>query len=218
MKGSVIIKVVIASVLFIMMSCSRTEGSIELINRTSHNLYYAFENENVNILEPGVNGVSKITRDFKIGDGFLIFGKSSKEIKFYAEGETYALYSGDEKIVDYVSTIQKDKTTRAYFDPYYAGVKLINNSGQEIISLYMKNTKGINGPEVFDYNLLSEALSAGDFFFEQLVPSDESNRLVYGFKVIKSDGEEIEYSYDSPDLILEIDEVFVIDLTFPANY
>ena len=179
------IPVLLVILLLMLIACS-TEGDLKIINRTAHNLYFSVKGNDY-VVEGATEeeitndtGPSK-TVSIDTGNQFLFWGGDPKNVILSIEGETFLL---PENETETEVKIEAGETRKVYTDPTHAGVKLINESGYDVIWLYYFT----------DYDttlrVLSSDIPDGTEFFDQLLPSSNDNQFYYTFKVVLDNFEE----------------------------
>ncbi len=180
--------ILLVGFLLILIACS-TEGDLKVINRTAHNLYFSVKGNDY-VLEGATEeeideniGPSK-TVSFNTGKQFLFWGGDKKKVDLEIEGETFLL--PDNNTTTEVK-IESGSTTKVFTDPTHAGVKVINESGYDIVWLYCFTD--------FDPTLrvLSDNIPDGTQFYDQLAPSSSETQLYYTFKIVLDNFEEYYY-------------------------
>ncbi|MDY6916082.1 MAG: hypothetical protein SVM86_07190 [Candidatus Cloacimonadota bacterium] len=183
----------------LLVACS-TEGDFKVVNQTNHVVYFNIDDEDYI-----VDSLQTKTVSLDTGDKFIFFGDDEKTYTLEIEGETFALPNGE---TETQVTIRNGKTYKAYCTPTHAGVKVINNSGKDIINLFFYTS--------FDetLNTLTNSIENGETFYSRLEYATSENDFYYTFKVRYDDFSE-EYFGGPEETTLGLDEQYVIELYEP---
>ncbi len=197
--------------IFILAGCA-TEGEIKIINRTDYNLYFSIKNNDY-ILEGSETSDPSQSIDIDTGKQFLFWGDDEKAVPMHLEGETFMLQdadaSGNPNGLFYTETtlhVEPDKTLKVFCDASHAGVKLINNTLQEVeyLSYYTDDSDTLK-------TLNYEPILSGETFWSRLKASTVWDSIIYSFVVEFEDGT-INDSSNFDIEGLELDEQYEIEL------
>lgn len=196
--------------LIILSGCA-SEGDIKIINRTDHNLYFTIEGVDYILAGSQSSDPSKkISID--TGKQFLFWGDQETAVSVQLEGETFMMQEadagGNPTGIYYTETtisVKPNETTRIFCAPTHAGVKLINNS--------------LNNVDDFSYftddndtlrTLNIAPIYSGEEFWARLKATTEYDSIIYSF-VIEFDDGIIDSSYSEIDDLV-VDEQLLIEL------
>jgi hypothetical protein len=179
---------ILIPILIFLAGCS-TEGEIRIINRTDQNLYFTVENNDY-ILEGSSTSDPSFTLSIDTGRKLLMLGTAEKEVELYLEGETFMMQLADAGglptgvfYTDTTVLVKADKTTNIYCDPTHAGVKLINNSTQNVVEFTYST-----GESDSLKSLISAPILVGDTFWARLKASTVYDSISYSFQIEYQDG------------------------------
>lgn len=194
----------------LVLGCS-SEGDIKIINRTDHNLYFTIKGVDY-ILEGSETSdpFQSITVD--TGDQFLFWGDDETKVHMELEGETFMMQDADQNGnpngIYFTETdlyVKPDETTKVFCSATHAGVKLINNS--------------LNNVDYFSYftddndtlkTLNISPIYSGEEFWTRLKATTDYDSIIYSFVIELSDGS-IDSSYSGIDDLI-LDEQLLIEL------
>lgn len=196
--------------LVLIFGCS-SEGDIKIINRTDHNLYFTIKGVDY-ILEGSETSdpSQKITVD--TGDQFLFFGDDETKVHIALQGETFMIQDADQNGypngIYFTETnlyVKPNETTRVFCSPTHAGVKLINNSLNDVdeFSYFTDDNDTLRTLNV-------SPIYSGDEFWARLKATTEYDSIIYSF-VIEFDDGSIDSSYTDIDNLI-LDEQLLIEL------
>ncbi len=197
--------------ILILIGCS-SEGEIKIINRTDYNLYFSIKNNDY-ILEGSQSSDPTQSIDIDTGRQFLFWGDDEKAVAMHLEGETFILQdadaSGNPNGLFYTETtlhVEPDKTLKVFCDATHAGVKLINNSFQNVEN-FSYFTDDSDTLKTLNY----EPILSGETFWSRLKASTVWDSIIYSFVVEFEDGT-IDDSTNTDIEGLNLDEQYLIEL------
>ena len=198
--------------ILILLGCS-TEGDLKIINKTNHNIYFTVKGNDY-ILEGATDTTypdTTITLDS--GKKFLFFEGDGKRVNLLLEGETFMMQHADnsgvgtgEFVTETEVTIKPDETTKIYTWPAtHASVKVINNSGKDIIDFFYYTS--------YDPTLvfMTDDIPDGETYYSRLDYTTNQNWFYYEFKIVFDDFTEQTFG-GSSESALYLDEQFLIEL------
>ncbi len=194
----------------LILGCS-SEGDIKIINRTDHNLYFTIKGVDY-ILQGSETSdpFQKITVD--TGDQFLFWGDDETKINMTLEGETFMMQDADQNGypngIYFTETnlyVKPNETTKIFCSPTHAGVKLINNSLNDVddFSYFTDDNDTLRTLNV-------APIYSGEKFWARLKATTEYDSIIYSF-VIEFDDGSIDSSYSEIDDLI-LDEQLLIEL------
>jgi len=197
--------------ILILLGCS-TEGDLKITNKTNHNIYFTVKGTDY-VLE----GAADITYPSKTitldsGKKFLFFEGDGKKVNLHLEGETFMMQHADyngvgtgEFVTETEVTIKPNETTKIYTWPAtHASVKVINNSGKNIINFFYYTS--------YDQTLvfMTDDIPDGETYYYRLNYATNQNWFYYWFKIVYDDF--TEQIFGGQDAALYLDEQFLINL------
>jgi len=203
-------KILIPLLFIIFLAGCSTEGDIKIINRTDHSLYFTIKGNDY-ILEGSETSDPNMTVSVDTGKQFLFYSKDYVKVDLHLEGETFMMkdefYGPPDWEFFTETTLQviPKETLKVYCDPTHAGVKLINNSAEDILRLAYC-TAGSDS-----LNSIIQSVASGDSAWSRLKASTDYDSISYSFIIEFSNG-----SVDSTNYInineLTVDEQLTIEL------
>ena len=182
-------KFLVPILLIIIIAGCSSEGDIKLINRTDHNLYFTIKGNDYILEGSETNDPSK-TVSVDTGKKFIFYDEGAVEVDMHLEGETFMMQDatiGGQPIGVYFTEttlqIKPSETLKIYCDPTHAGVKLINNSNQNIIDLAYKTATSNTLISIIDSQIIM-----GDSTWSRLKASTSSDSIKYSFVIEFADG------------------------------
>ena len=133
-------KLIIPILLIIILSGCSTEGNIKIINRTNHSLYFTIKGNDY-ILEGSETSNPDMTISVNTGKQVLFYSEDYVDVDLHLEGETFMMQDAvngipiGEYFTETTLQVIPKETLKIYCDPTHAGVKLINNSVENVIKL-----------------------------------------------------------------------------------
>ena len=194
------------------MGCS-TEGDLKIINKTSYNIYYTVKGTDY-ILE-GATDTTYPSKTITLDSGkkFLFFEGDGKKVNLHLEGETFMMQYADnlgvgtgEFVTETEVTIKPNETTSIYaWPPTHASVKVINNSGKDIVNFFYYTS--------YDQTLvfMMDDIPDGETYYFRLNYATNQNWFYYWFKIVFDDFTEQIFG-GTEEAALYLDEQFPIDL------
>ncbi|MCD4650944.1 MAG: hypothetical protein K8S56_04070 [Candidatus Cloacimonetes bacterium] len=184
----------------ILLSGCTGRGTLQVINRTSHQVYYTFKGHDyeLSIGETGTATVN-IRRDWSP------FTDDGKVYTLGIEGETYLI---DDDVYQTQVELKPSKTLKVYADPYYACLRVTNLSDSVITGVYYikyKDRKQDTSNNLIEGN----PLYYEDSFFEQLEYNAPQDPVSYDFMIFFQGGG----SFTDYNIILGNDELHLIEVT-----
>ena len=200
--------------ILILLGCS-TEGDLKIINKTNHNIYFTVKGNDY-ILEGATDTTyPDTTISLDSGKKFLFFEGDGKRVNLLLEGETFMMQHADnsgvgtgEFVTETEVTIKPDETTKIYTWPAtHASVKVINNSGKDIIDFFYYTS--------YDPTLvfMTDDIPDGETYYYRLDYATNQNWFYYWFKIVYDDYSEQTFG-GSSESALYLDEQFMINLVF----
>jgi len=182
-------KFLVLTLLIIIIAGCSSEGDIKMINRTDHSLYFTIKGNDY-ILEGSENSDTKMTVSVDTGEKFLFYNEGIIEVDMYLEGETFMMqYAtiGGQPIGEYFTEttlqVKPSETLKVYCDPTHAGVKLINNSNQNIIDLAYRTA--ISDTLI---SIIGSPIAMGDSAWSRLKATTDSDSIKYSFVIEYANG------------------------------
>lgn len=179
---------VLLLLIIILTGCS-SEGDIKMINRTDHSLYFTIKGNDY-ILGGSENSDTKMTVSVDTGKKFLFYDEGVIEVDMYLEGETfmmqYATIGGQpigEYFTETILQVKPSETLKVYCDPTHAGVKLINNSNQNIIDLAYRTA--ISDTLI---SIIESPIAMGDSAWSRLKAATSTDTIKYSFVIEFANG------------------------------
>ncbi|MCD6176526.1 MAG: hypothetical protein J7K29_01660 [Candidatus Cloacimonetes bacterium] len=180
-------KILIPLLFIIFLAGCSTEGDIKIINRTDHNLYFTIKGNDY-ILEGSETFNPNMTISVSTGKQFLFYSEDYVEVDMHLEGETFMMkdeFYGPPDWVYYTETTLQAKpkeTLKVYCDPTHAGVKLVNNSAEDILGLAYRTA----GSDSLNY--IIQSVASGDSAWSRLKASTDSDSISYSFIIEFANG------------------------------
>ena len=205
-------KILFILFLIIILAGCTSEGEIKIINRTDHNLYFSIKDSDYILAGSEASDPSQ-SIDIDTGRQFLFWGDDEKAVAMHLEGETFMLQdadaSGNPNGLFYTETtlhVEPDKTLKVFCDASHAGVKLINNSLQnvEYLSYYTDDSDTL---KTLNYN----PILSGETFWSRLKASTVWDSVLYSF-VVEFENGTIDDSTNTDIEGLILDEQYLIEL------
>ncbi len=194
-----------------LFGCS-TEGDLKIINKTSHNIYFTVKGNDYVLEGATRTDYPSQTISIETGKKFLFFEGDGKKVKLHLEGETFMMQHADnlgvgtgEFVTETEVTIKPNETTKIYTWPAtHASVKVINNSGEDIVDFFYYTN--------YDATLvfMTDDIPDGETYYFRLDYATNQNWFYYEFKIIFDDFSE--QIFGGPDAVLYLDEQFLINL------
>ena len=207
------IKILISLLLLIIIAGCSTEGDIKIINRTDHSLYFTIKGNDY-ILEGSETSDPSMTVSVGTGKQFLFYSEDYVEVDLHLEGETFMMrdeFHGPPDWEYYTETtlqVKPKETLKVYCDPTHAGVKLINNFAENVISLAFYTAD----PDSLSYIIdIDSPIESGDSTWSRLTATTADNSIIYSFIVEFANGFIDSTNYMNID-DLTVDEQFRIEL------
>ena len=203
------IKILIPLLLLIIIAGCSTEGDIKLINRTDHNLYFTIKGNDY-ILEGSETSNPNMIVSVNTGKQFLFYSEDYVEVDLRLEGETFMMkgeFHGPPDWEYYTETtlqVEPKETLKVYCDPTHAGVKLINNSAEDILGLAYR----IAGSD--SLNPIIQSVTSGDSAWSRLTATTANDSISYSFVIEYENGID-DTSYINIDNLI-VDEQLRIEL------
>ena len=168
--------------IIIIAGCS-TEGDIKIINRTDNSLYFTIKGNDY-VLEGSETSDPNMTVSVSTGKQFLFYSEDYVEVDLHLEGETFMMQDatiGGQPIGIYFTetTLQviPKETLKVYCDPTHAGVKLINNSTENVIDL------AYHTDESDTLISIIQSIASGDSAWSRLKASTNYDSISYSFVI-----------------------------------
>ena len=180
-------KILIPLLFIIFLAGCSTEGDIKIINRTDHNLYLTIKGNDY-ILEGSETSNPNMTISVSTGKQFLFYSEDYVEVDMHLEGETFMMkdeFYGPPDWEFYTETtlqVKPKETLKVYCDPTHAGVKLINNSAEDILGLAYRTA----GSDSLNY--IIQSVASGDSAWSRLKASTDSDSISYSFVIEYENG------------------------------
>jgi len=180
-------KILIPLLFIIFLAGCSTEGDIKIINRTDHNLYLTIKGNDY-ILEGSETSNPNMTISVSTGKQFLFYSEDYVEVDMHLEGETFMMkdeFYGPPDWEFYTETtlqVKPKETLKVYCDPTHAGVKLINNSAEDILGLAYRTA----GSDSLNY--IIQSVASGDSAWSRLKASTDSDSISYSFIIEFTNG------------------------------
>lgn len=197
--------------LVVLLAACSTEGDLKVVNGTAHNIYFNIDGEEY-MVAGATEGENSKTVSLDTGDKFLFFGSGEEKYNMHLEGETFMMQTASvqgvgtgEYFTDTRIEVEADETYKIYCDPAtHAGVKVINNSGQDIIGLFYLTSDDVT------LRTLTDSIENGAEFWSRLAFATPENNFYYTFKVRYADN--TEEFFGGEEATLGLDEQFVIEI------
>ena len=205
-------KIVIPILLMIIVVGCSTEGDIKIINRTDHSLYFTIKGNDY-ILEGSETSDPSMTVSVGTGKQFLFYSEDFVEVDLHLEGETFMMrdeFHGPPDWLYYTDTtlqVKPKETLKVYCDPTHAGVKLINNFAENVISLAYYTADSDSLIYIID---IDSPIESGDSTWSRLTATTANNSIIYSFVVEFENGFINDTLYTNIDT-LTVDEQFRIE-------
>ena len=178
-------KVLFPFMLLIIIAGCSTEGDIKIINRTEHSLYFTIKGNDY-ILEGSETSDPSMTVSVGTGKQFLFYSEDFVEVDLHLEGETFMMrdeFHGPPDWIYYTETtlqVKPKETLKVYCDPTHAGVKLINNFAENVISLAYYTADSDSLIYIID---IDSPIESGDSTWSRLTATTANNSIIYSFVV-----------------------------------
>lgn len=205
-------KVILIIIPILMLFGCSTEGDLKIINKTSHNIYFTVKGNDYVLEGATRTDYPSQTISIETGKKFLFFEGDGKKVKLHLEGETFMMQHADnlgvgtgEFVTETEVTIKPNETTKIYTWPAtHASVKVINNSGEDIVDFFYYTN--------YDATLvfMTDDIPDGETYYFRLDYATNQNWFYYEFKIIFDDFSE--QIFGGPDAVLYLDEQFLINL------
>jgi len=174
--------------IIIIVGCS-TEGDIKLINRTNHRLFFTIKGNDY-ILEGSETSDPNGIVSVDTGKKFLFYSEDMVEVDLHLEGETFMMQDatiGGQPIGLYFTEttlqVKPSETLKIYCDPTHAGVKLVNNSTEEVTGLaYHTATSNTL------ISLIDSPIATGDSAWSRLKATSDYDSISYSFVIELTNG------------------------------
>jgi hypothetical protein len=198
--------------LVVFLAACSTEGDLKVVNGTAHNIYFNIDGDEY-MVTGATEGENSKTVSLDTGDKFLFFGSGEEKYDLHLEGETFMMQSASvqgvgtgEYFTDTSIEVEANETYKIYCDPAtHAGLKVINNSGKDIIGLFYYTSNDTT------LRTLTGSIENGAEFWSRLAFATPENDFYYTFKVRYDDY--TEEFFGSPDeTTLGLDEQYVIEI------
>ncbi|NQV18070.1 MAG: hypothetical protein HQ534_05955 [Armatimonadetes bacterium] len=205
-------KAILIIIPIIMLFGCSTEGDLKIINKTNHNIYFTIKGTDYVLEGDSDTTYPSKTVTLNSGKKFLFFEGDGKKVNLHLEGETFMMQHADnfgvgtgEFVTETEVTIKPNETTKIYTWPAtHASVKVINNSGKDIVNFFYNTS--------YDQTLvfMTDDIPNGITYYSRLDYTTNQNLFFYEFKIVFDDF--TEQTFGGPDATLYLDEQFLIDL------
>ena len=206
-------KVILVIIPILMLFGCSTEGDLKIINKTNHNIYFTIKGTDYVLEGAADTNYPSKTITLDSGKEFLFFEGDGKKVNLHLEGETFMMQHADnlgvgtgEFVTETKVTIKPNETTKIYTWPAtHASVKVINNSGKDIIDFFYYTS--------YDQTLVSmtDNIQNGETYYSRLAYATNEEWFYYEFKIVFDDYTEQIFG-GGPDAVLYLDEQFLIEL------
>ena len=188
-------KVILIIIPILMLFGCSTEGDLKIINKTSHNIYFTVKGNDYVLEGATRTDYPSQTISIETGKKFLFFEGDGKKVKLHLEGETFMMQHADnlgvgtgEFVTETEVTIKPNETTKIYTWPAtHASVKVINNSGEDIVDFFYYTN--------YDATLvfMTDDIPDGETYYFRLDYATNQNWFYYEFKIIFDDFSELNH-------------------------
>ncbi|MEA2095127.1 MAG: hypothetical protein U9P73_00350 [Candidatus Cloacimonadota bacterium] len=204
-------KFVVPLLLIIILAGCSTEGDIKIINRTNHSLYFTIKGNDYT-LEGSETSNPEMTISVDTGKQVLFYSEDYVNVDLHLEGETFMMQDAingipiEEYFTETTLQVIPKETLKIYCDPTHAGVKLINNSTENVINLtYFTDDSNTL------ISIIDQPIIVGDSAWSRLKATSDYDSVSYSF-VIEFENDVIDdTSYINIDT-LTVDKQFRIEL------
>jgi hypothetical protein len=203
-------KLIVPVLMVIILAGCSTEGDIKIINRTNHRLYFTIKGNDY-ILEGSETSDPDMTISVDTGKQVLFYSEDYVEIALHLEGETFMMQDAvngipiEEYFTETTLQVKPKETLKVFCDPTHAGVKLINNSAENVINLAYSTDDSDSLIAIIDLTI-----EPGDSAWSRLKATSIYDSISYSF-VIEFETGFIDSSFMNID-DLTVDEQLRIDL------
>ena len=204
-----IIYIAMIVTLLVLLSACESGGKLKIYNQTSFPAYASIQGEDTVTIASGGEHVFDVDTETQ---SFLT-GEVKKNVKVFAQGETYAIYDDtEEEYYDstYVS-ISAGKTTNVYLNPNRASIKIINNRSASVAYA-----------EIWQYKALTQVrvatlqnIPSGSSRYQRVDYATPTNSFYYKVLIMMENGDLL--SYGDSNNILGNDQQFVVTINPPAK-
>lgn len=183
-------------------------GNLRIHNSTSHPLYAGVEAGMDVMIPAGQEHVFKVGTERQT----ILTGEIEKTVLLHMLGETYSIYDQWDGYIDttYV-TIKAGKTLSAYILPNRAGIKVINNSSDNILQADIYKCTNISNTRV----AVLTGIDSGTSQFKRVDYTDPNTPFYYQVVLRMEDGND--YAYGDQTTVLHVDDVFTVTLNDPET-